>query len=80
MASFQGGSLFWLTLASLLSPCNRHSMQAMEMGGEVFPTLELKAPQFLLESEAPSAARDGFAMETCCATCVLNALEDEQGS
>lgn len=49
----------------------------MEGGG--LPYLEVQALQFLLKSDAPSATQEGFAMETCCAMCVLNSLEDEQG-
>lgn len=41
--------------------------------------LEVQALHFLLESDAPSAAREGFAMEMCCAMSVLNSLEDKQG-
>jgi len=40
---------------------------------------EVRALQLLLESDAASAAREGCATETCCAACVLNSLEDEQG-
>lgn len=34
------------------------------------PYLELQALQLLLESDEPSAAWEGSAMETCCAVCV----------
>lgn len=70
--------MFCLTLASpFFPPATTVACRRWKWGAGL-PFLEVKALQFLLESEALSAARDGFAMETCCAMCVLNSLEDEQ--
>lgn len=61
--------MFWLTLTSPFLPCNYHRHVCDGNGGGL-PYLEVQALQFFLESDAPLAAWESFAMETCCAVCV----------